>query len=631
MMPQLDSITARWLLASQRFDATAYLARYPDVARSGLPPWAHFCRYGWWLGRQPATGVPPLVGERDEASIEEDTEPLLAQWVQVDAGWQAFRRLCESPLMDDAWYRERYPDVTAAELDATSHYWRHGGAEGREPGPWFDTAFYLSQLEAPLPEGCTPLGHYLAQGRQQGLAILRQPAVLPAWYRNALRERGLKGAELAPLDPEALLKAMPLVPGEAEACRLLYVLPLDSGGTPQSNEDLMAALTHRPGTECLLLRCRGRLMQLLLFCNGAYLPLDSHRLATPVAPLPHRSEEYDRVVGQWLQRYRIDLVHVRHLAWNSLGVFSVARAQGVPVVFSLHDFYPLCPSVKLLDEQRRYCAGRCTASRGECPSELWPARQMPPLKHAAINPWQAQFAEALAGCDALVTTTAQARDTLLARMPALEARRWRVIPHGRDLAMQDLAVPPSAEEPLRVVLPGHLALAKGGELVSQLAERFPVEALELHVLGRVSPDVNLPPQVVVHGPYRREDFAPHLAEIRPHVGAVLSIWPETWCHTLTELWAAGLPVVGLDIGAVGERLHESGGGWRVAPFTVEALSAALQRARDPESWAARRAAVQQWQQGVGAQQSTRRMANTYAELYQALGVPVPAPVAQDDI
>lgn len=625
-MPELDAITARWLRASQRFDTEAYRARYPDIATSGLTPWAHFCRYGWWLGRSPAVGVPALVGGEGKAGSDTHDTPLLARWVQADSGWQAFRRLCESPLMDDIWYSERYPDVAVTGLDATAHYWCHGGAEGREPSPWFDTAFYLSQLATPLPEGITPLEHYLSHGRQQGLAAFRQPETLPAWYEAALCERGLTGLRGTPLDPDALLKALPLVPN-CEACRLLYVLPLASGGTPQANEDLMAALSRHSGTECLLLRCRGRLMQLLLFCNGAYLPLASHRLTTPVAPWPHRSEEYDQVLGEWLRVYRIDLVHVRHLAWNSLGLFQAVRAQGVPVLFSLHDFYPICPSVKLLDEQRRYCAGRCTSSEGECASELWSTRQTPPLKHAAIHPWQAQFAEALAGCDALVTTTAQARDTLLARMPALEARAWRVIPHGRDLDMQNLAVPPAPEVPLRLVLLGHLTLAKGGDLVRQLAERFPASELELHVLGMVSPDVDLPDRVVAHGTYRREDVAHHLAEIRPHAGAVLSIWPETWCHTLTELWAAGLPVVGLDIGAVGERLRESGAGWCVAPFTVEAVATALQQASEPKHWTACRAAVQRWQQRAGAAQSTHRMARAYIELYQALGVEVPTPDA----
>src|SRR3546814_14202891 len=69
--------------------------------------------------------------------------------------------------------------------------------------------------------------------------------------------------------------------------------------------------------------------------------------------------------------------------------------------------------------------------------------------------------------------------------------------------------------------------------------------------------------VIDHGPYQREQFAERVAAIQPHVAAILSICPETWCHTLTECWACGLPVFALDIGAVGERIRDPGGGWLV--------------------------------------------------------------------
>src|SRR3546814_7153504 len=69
--------------------------------------------------------------------------------------------------------------------------------------------------------------------------------------------------------------------------------------------------------------------------------------------------------------------------------------------------------------------------------------------------------------------------------------------------------------------------------------------------------------VIDHGPYQREQFAERVAAIQPHVAAILSICPETWCHTLTECWACGLPVFAIDMGAVGERIREHGGGWLV--------------------------------------------------------------------
>ena len=58
---------------------------------------------------------------------------------------------------------------------------------------------------------------------------------------------------------------------------------------------------------------------------------------------------------------------------------------------------------------------------------------------------------------------------------------------------------------------------------------------------------------------------------RPHLVGLLSIWPETFSHTLTEAWAAGIPVLASGLGALGERVRAHGGGWvldNLDPTTV---------------------------------------------------------------
>ena len=42
--------------------------------------------------------------------------------------------------------------------DAASHYYHHGAAEGRDPGPYFSTRQY-SEAHA-LPAGTNPIIHY---------------------------------------------------------------------------------------------------------------------------------------------------------------------------------------------------------------------------------------------------------------------------------------------------------------------------------------------------------------------------------------------------------------------------------------------------------------------------------------
>jgi ectoine hydroxylase-related dioxygenase (phytanoyl-CoA dioxygenase family) len=78
---------------------------------------------------------------------------------------------------DEAAYLRMYPDIEAAvadhrEINAWSHYDKHGRGEGRKPND-FDAEFYLgaypaARLEIAAGLAATPLQHYLKFGRGRG-------------------------------------------------------------------------------------------------------------------------------------------------------------------------------------------------------------------------------------------------------------------------------------------------------------------------------------------------------------------------------------------------------------------------------------------------------------------------------
>ena len=153
--------------------------------------------------------------------------------------------------------------------------------------------------------------------------------------------------------------------------RVLFVIAAlhDTGGTLQTNRDLMSALDGR--VEPFLLRSDGRLVE-LYDCRGAeQVLLDYRVLREPIRAFPHRSAEYDAIVAQWMFDHAIELVHVRHIALHGLGLIDVAHDLMLPVIFSFHDYYTVCPTVKLLDERLVFCGGKCTSTPGHCIPELW--------------------------------------------------------------------------------------------------------------------------------------------------------------------------------------------------------------------------------------------------------------------
>ena len=56
--------------------------------------------------------------------------------------------------------------------DAALHYLLHGGAEGRDPGPFFSTEAYLARYPDIAAASLNPLLHYEAHGRRENRRLL---------------------------------------------------------------------------------------------------------------------------------------------------------------------------------------------------------------------------------------------------------------------------------------------------------------------------------------------------------------------------------------------------------------------------------------------------------------------------
>jgi glycosyltransferase involved in cell wall biosynthesis len=297
----------------------------------------------------------------------------------------------------------------------------------------------------------------------------------------------------------------------------------------------------------------------------------------------------------------------------------VAQGLGIPVLLSFHDFYSVCPTVKLLDSDGTFCAGTCTQGARDCTPELWDPIHAPPIKHAYIHTWRDKFRRAFESCDAFVTTSERTRTTILKVYPELDERRFLVVPHGRDFVA---FCPPRAAPPelktLTILVPGNISPAKGRDVIAALAEIDQGRRLQFHLLGEVSPPL-AGPGIHNHGRYGRETFAGLATKLNPDIGAVFSIWPETYCHTLTELWAIGLPVAGFDLGAIGERIRGTGAGWLLPQGDIAELYGQLTQIGQDGPGRQRAAdCVAAWQAGEGQAWTCSAMASRYKDIFGRL-------------
>ncbi|MDX1016515.1 glycosyltransferase [Sinorhizobium medicae] len=401
--------------------------------------------------------------------------------------------------------------------------------------------------------------------------------------------------------------------------RILFVISTLVGGTPRTNEDLMYALGQE--VESFVLHSDARRLTLLRFVEGQYRLVASHRLRRSLAPFPHDSREYQAVVRRWLNDYSIELIHIRHMAWHGLGLARSARLLGLPVVMSFHDYYSICPSVRLLDKTGIHRPDNLAPASALCRHVLWKEGFMARFsKVHSLGEWRMQMSRFLGECSVFITTSNQTRELHERFFPIVRDKPFHVIPHGRSFeTFKGLGRFPDSGAPMRVLVPGNISVSKGASILADVATRMVGDHVEFHVIGKANKALQNVPNIVIHGTYNREDFAERVEAISPHMGLILSVWPETYCHTLTEMWSCGLPVAAFDVGAVGERINRCGGGWLISRMSaIDVIHTLKCIQTDQAGFSLRLTEVVRWQLGEGTQNTCDAMAQAYLDAYRQL-------------
>jgi glycosyltransferase involved in cell wall biosynthesis/GT2 family glycosyltransferase len=358
--------------------------------------------------------------------------------------------------------------------------------------------------------------------------------------------------------------------------RLLYVLsPPDHSGTPLISQALAQRI--HGNYESWFVWGDTDTVTLAIMTDDAPQPVAKWKLNATLIPWDHRRADVDAVLHQILRQFAIELVHCRQIVQLGPSIMRIAHLLGVPVVLSFHDYYMLCPTVTLIDGNGRYCGGDCDKGTGECRSFFIPEHLLR-LRNGWTHAWRKTMTKAFDHVDAFVTTTPAAHAVIASVYPQLRDRDFRIIEHGRTFAeRRRLETCPSRERPVRVLALGNYNDAKGMQTVLDLADLDRDGRLDLHWLGAVPGVMARPAAGTYHGPYEPHTVEARIHEIAPDFVLLLSVWAETYCHTLSEAWAAGVPVIGSCLGAIGERIDVHGGGWTVDPHDAQMILDLIER------------------------------------------------------
>ena len=270
--------------------------------------------------------------------------------------------------------------------------------------------------------------------------------------------------------------------------------------------------------------------------------------------------------------FAIALVHVHHLSGSRIGLLTALARAGLPYGVTIHDFHLACPTITLMDVNDRFCGGEVNPDA--CAKCL---ATQPGLREIPIVDWRTTHGGFLAGADFLLSPSRSAADLLARYYP----------PHGVHVVPHDK---PEAEGPAATIAPkfflpddgvptigilGAIGPVKGARKVERLVEltrqrHLPIRWVLIGYLDRQYLPIQDRDQVfTLNGPYHPGEIPALIEHYRIKLTVFPSAGPETFSYTLTEAFATGRPALVPPIGALGERVEATGGGWLMKDWQSE--------------------------------------------------------------
>lgn len=263
---------------------------------------------------------------------------------------------------------------------------------------------------------------------------------------------------------------------------------------------------------------------------------------------------------QVIEVLNIEYVHVHNFFGYSEkiidSVVSLLECSKVKLVVSIHDYYGFCPSLNLRLNEDTICSDynieKCKNCKG---FKTWEGDYSSQSGRQRVESFQRLLDQASNVWVPNITV----KNVITKFFPGIKIK---IQPHDerylKDLLFEPLEITNAEMKTINIAVLGYINFPKGRLLLERLARYINQNKLPIliNIIGSTDSFENLLKYgVKITGGYESESEALKLLEIiKPDVIYIPSIWPETYCYTLSLALFSGIPVVVNNLGAQGNRL-----------------------------------------------------------------------------
>lgn len=290
-----------------------------------------------------------------------------------------------------------------------------------------------------------------------------------------------------------------------------------------------------------------------------------------------KNKEYNELLELIVSKYKVDMININSFILQSFEIIDVAKKFNIPTSYILHDFNLICPTNHLIDDTLKYC-GACNygSEKAKClDHNMFYPRKM--TAHNLYNYRSYIKAHVLPYIDCFISPSASAASIMQSFYP--EIKKIDVIPHAiADSYAQSKSPIPAqqAKQKLRVAVIGSIGVHKGLNVLKKLVKVIDHSKVEILLWGTSEP-IN---HVTYKGSYTSDQVVDILQQNNLDLVLFPAIWPETFSYTLSESFAANIPAVVSNLGALKDRVDEYNTGWVIDMNNTKGLAELLESLHD---------------------------------------------------
>lgn len=304
----------------------------------------------------------------------------------------------------------------------------------------------------------------------------------------------------------------------------------------------------------------GKRIALYRSCNME-APLRFWDIYYPIRSTAITHLQYKAILKEIIDQFGIEIILVSSLIGHSLDVLNT----DIQTIFITHDYYPFCPAINIYFDS---ICDQCAEERLEqCffgNEKNCYFNNMTALEWSGIRK---HFVELLSNPNIyLVSPSESVPRHMKTLIPKLRNKKFKIIRHGINFITSSIKNDIRFSEKLRIIVLGSLVPHKGKKLLEEIYPEL-CELVDFYLVGcgedgRVfegKPGIQVTPW------YEYDQLSEIVAKIDPHIGLLLSIVPETYSYTLSELWMLGVPPVTTNLGSFVDRITDGVDGFICQP------------------------------------------------------------------